>query len=205
MSERKSCNENRYLELPARQRQGGGRDDVVVVPLGPGIIGAPPMDLPISEMTPGRVFTFVLARWRRLQLPSTSYAPAAEDQGRTCDERQAWWAVAWCPAGMTLDDSKKAAQTQVGSTGGGRVPVTPGAHQWAPEARTAPPDMPPGLWLARPPRPGQFDALTAAPSLGPISASITRSAGSSRPVGSRLTITRAAPPSFASAGNPAAG
>ncbi len=108
MSERKSCNENRYLELPARQRQGGGRDDVVVVPLGPGVIGAPPMDLPISpisEMTPGRVFTFVLARWRRLQLPSTSQAPAAEEQGRTCDEGRTGRAVARCPAGMTLDDS----------------------------------------------------------------------------------------------------
>ncbi len=79
------------------------------------------MDLPISpisERTPGRVFTFVLARWRRLQLPSTSYVPAAEDQGRACGEGQAGRAVAWCRAGMTLDDSKKATQTQVGSTGG---------------------------------------------------------------------------------------
>ena len=76
------------------------------------------MHLPISEMTPGRVFTFVLARWRRLQLPSTSYVPAAEDQGRACDEDPAGRAVAWCPAGMTLDDSRKTAQTQVGSTGG---------------------------------------------------------------------------------------
>ncbi len=76
------------------------------------------MDLPILGMTPGRVFTIVLTRWRRLQLPSTSYAPAAEDQGRTCDEGQAGRAVARCPAGMTLGDSQEAAQTPVGSPGG---------------------------------------------------------------------------------------
>ncbi len=77
------------------------------------------MDLPILGMTPGRVFTIVLARWHRLQLPPTNYAPAAEEQGRTCDEGRAGWAVAWCSAGMTLNDSTKAAQTQAVSVGGG--------------------------------------------------------------------------------------
>ena len=43
------------------------------------------------------------------------------------------------------------------------------------------------------PRPGQLDSITAASRVGPISASVTRPARSSRPVGSRLMITRAAP------------
>ncbi len=40
--------------------------------------------------------------------------------------------------------------------------------------------MPPGLWLARRPRPGQLDSITAASRVGPISALITRLVSATR-------------------------
>src|SRR5437879_6019525 len=52
-------------------------------------------------------------------------------------------------------------------------------------------------------RPRQFTP-TAAPIVSPIGRCKTRSARSSSPVGSRLTMTSAAPLRFASSGNPAA-
>ena len=44
-------------------------------------------------------------------------------------EGQAGRVVVWYPAEMTLYDSQEAPQTQVGSTGRRRVPVTLGAHE----------------------------------------------------------------------------